>query len=42
MKVIFNLRPAFPRKFGVCDPDIVLDYLANLKYDLPLKDLSEN
>ena len=39
---IFNLRPSLPRQIGVRnDPDIVLDYLSNLKYDLPLKDLSE-
>ena len=41
MKGIFNLRPALPRQFAVCDPDIVLDYVSNLEYDLPLKDLSE-
>ena len=41
MKSIFNLRPALPRQFVVCDPDIVLDYLSNLEYDLPFKDLSE-
>ena len=41
-KGIFNLRPSLPRQIGVRnDPDIVLDYLSNLKYDLPLKDLSE-
>ena len=41
MKAIFNLRPALPRQYAVWDPDIVLDYLSNLEYDLPLKDLSE-
>ena len=41
IKGIFNLTPALPRQFAVCDPDIVLDYLSNLEYDLPLKDLSE-
>ena len=41
MKGIFNLRLVFPRQFAVWDPDIVLDYLINLEYDLPLKDLSE-
>ena len=41
MKGIFNLRPALPRQFAVWDPDIVLDYFSNLKYDLSLKDLSE-
>ena len=43
MKGIFNLRPAIPKQFVVCDPDIVLDYVSNLTYvsDLPLKDLSE-
>ena len=41
MKGIFNLRPALPRQFAVWDPDIVLNYLSNLKYDLPLKDVSE-
>ena len=41
MKGIFNLRPAIPKQFAVCDPDIVLDYVSNLEYDLPLKDLSE-
>ena len=41
MKDIFNLRPALPRQLAVWDPDIVLDYLSNLEYDLPLKDLSE-
>ena len=41
MKGIFNLRPALPRQFAVCNPDIVLDYVSNLEYDLPLKDLSE-
>ena len=41
MKGIFNLRPAVPRQFAVWDPDIVLDYLSTLEYDLPLKDLSE-
>ena len=41
MKGIFNLRPVLPRQFAVWDPDTVLDYLSNLKYDLPLKDLSE-
>ena len=41
MKGIFNLRPALPKQFVVCDPDIVLDYVSNLEYDLPLKDLSE-
>ena len=41
MKGIFNLRPALPKQFVVSDPDIVLDYLSNLEYDLRLKDLSE-
>ena len=41
MKGIFNLRPAVPRQFAVWVPDIVLDYLSTLEYDLPLKDLSE-
>ena len=41
MKGIFKLRPALPRQFAVWDPDIVLDYLSNLEYDLPLKHLSE-
>ena len=41
MKGIFNLRPALPRQFAVWESDIVLDYLSNLEYDLPLKDLSE-
>ena len=40
MKGIFNLRLTFPRQFAVWDPDIVLDYLSNLEYDLPSKDLS--
>ena len=39
MKGIFNLKPAFPRQSAVFDPDIVLDYLSNLEYDLLLKDL---
>ena len=42
MKGIFKLRPALPRQFSVWDPDIVLDYLSNLEYDLPLKDLLQN
>ena len=42
MKGIFNLRPVLPIQFTLWDPDIVLDYLSNLVYDLPLKDyLSE-
>ena len=41
MKGIFNLKPALPRQFTVCDPDIVLDCLSNLEYDLTLKNLSE-
>ena len=41
MKGIFNLRPALPMQFAVWDPDIILDYLSDLEYDLPLKDLSE-
>ena len=41
MKGIFNLRPALPWQLTVWDPDIVLEYLSNLEYDLPLKDLSE-
>ena len=41
MKGIFNLRAAFPRQFAVWEPDIALDYLSNLVYDLPLKGLSE-
>ena len=41
MKGIFNLRTVLPRQFVVCNPDIVLDYVSNLEYDLPLKDLSE-
>ena len=28
-------------QFAVWDPDIVLDYLSDLEYDLPLKYLSE-
>ena len=36
IKLIFNLRPVFPRQFAVWDPDIVLDYLRNLEYVLPL------
>ena len=39
MKGIFNLKPAFPRQSAVFDPDIVLDYLSTLEYDLLLKDL---
>ena len=41
MKSIFNLRLALPRQFAAWDPEIVLDYLSNLEYNLPLKDLSE-
>ena len=41
IKGIFNLRPTLPRQIAEWDPDIVLDYLSNLEYDLPLKDLSE-
>ena len=41
MKGIFNLRPTLPWQFAVWDSDIVLDYLSNLEYDLPLKNLSE-
>ena len=41
IKGIFNLRPVLSRQFAVWDTDIVLDYLSNLEYDLPLKDLSE-
>ena len=41
MKGIFNLRAALPRQFAVWGPDIVLNYLSNLEYDLLLKDLSE-
>ena len=41
MKGIFNLRSALLRNFSVWDPDIVLDYLSNLEYDLPLEDLSK-
>ena len=41
MKGIFSLRPALPRQFAVCNLDIVLDYLSNLEYGLPSKDLSE-
>ena len=41
MKGIFNLRAALSRQFAVWEPDIALDYLSNLVYDLPLKDLSE-
>ena len=42
MKGMFNLRLVLPRQFAVWDPDIVLDYLSSLEYDLPLKDCSEN
>ena len=38
---IFNVCLTFPRHFAVWDPDIVLDYLSNLEYELPLKDLSQ-
>ena len=38
---IFNVSLTFPRQFAVWDPDIVLDYLSNLEYELPLKDLSQ-
>ena len=41
MKGIFNLMQPFPTQFAVWDPDIILDYLNDLEYDLPLKDLSE-
>ena len=41
MKGIFNVTLALTGQFAVWDPDIVLDYLINLEYDLPLKDLSE-
>ena len=41
MKGIMNLRPALPRQFAVWDTDIVLEYLSNLEYDLPLKHLPE-
>ena len=41
IKGIFNLRSAVPRQFVVWDPNIVLGYLSNLEYDLPLKHLSE-
>ena len=41
MKGIFNLRPALRRQFAVWEPDIVLDYLSNLEYDLPSKHLPE-
>ena len=41
MKGIFNLRPALRRQFAICDPDIVLDYVSNSEYDLPLNDFSE-
>ena len=37
VKGIFNLRPALPRQFAVSGPDIVLDYLSNLEFDLPSK-----
>ena len=36
MKGIFHLKLALPRQFTKWDPDIVLDYLNNLEYDLPL------
>ena len=36
-----NIPLFLPRQFVVWDPDIILDYLSNLEYDLPLKDLSE-
>ena len=38
---IFNVCLNFPRHFAVWDPDIVLDYLSNLEYELTLKDLSQ-
>ena len=38
MRGIFSLRPVLSRQFAVWDP---VDYLSNLEYDLPLKDLSE-
>ena len=41
MKGIFNLKLTLPRQFKKWDPDIVLDYLNNLEYDLPLKDFSK-
>ena len=41
MKGTFNLRLVLPMQFAVWDPDIVLDYLSDLEYDLPLKYLSE-
>ena len=41
MKGIFNITLALTGQFAVWDPDIILDYLINLEYDLPLKDLSE-
>ena len=37
VKGIFNLRPALPRQFAASGPDIVLDYLSNLEFDLPSK-----
>ena len=39
IKGIFSLRPVLPKKFALWDPDIVLDYLSNLEYDLLLKNL---
>ena len=41
IKGIISLRPALPKQIAEWDPDIILDYLNNLEYDLPLKDLSE-
>ena len=41
MKDIFNLRLVHLRQFAVWGADIVLDYLSNFEYDLPLKNLSE-
>ena len=40
-RFIKGILPALPWQFTVWDPDIVLEYLSNLEYDLPLKDLSE-
>ena len=38
---IMDLMLTFPTQFAVWDPDIILDCLNDLEYDLPLKDLSE-
>ena len=38
---IFNVSLTFPKQFAVWGPDIVLDCLSNLEYELPLKYLSQ-